>query len=148
MAGFDFNNVRNYLGNFSRNFWLALGLIVVAALLAVAFLYGETDEVANQNDRDQAAEEQTVNGDGDEETAADETEQNGDNGANDADNDVINNGTVAETGGNANVDDGEALPRELADTGPVVPALAVGALAATGYLYRRSSNELKEKQAK
>lgn len=134
----DFSNVRNSLGNVSRNVWLALGLVVIAALLAAAFLYGETDDLANQNGREDVAGEQVLDGGDDEEAAAGEVGEEDNDAAENSDDDGEE---VVSTGGDEAAGS-EELPRELADTGPAVPALAIGALSLTGYLYRRSASGL------
>lgn len=146
MANLD--NARNYLSNVSRNVWLALGLVVIAVLLAVSFMYGETDDLANRNDGGEQAGEQAAAGSNDEEQATgEESEQDGEEAA--GSEEAANTGDPADgeqTVANTGADD-EALPTELADTGPAIPALAIGALTAFGYMHRRSSSELKNKRS-
>ena len=130
-----FSNFRNYLNSVNRGVLLAVGLVVVAGLIAAVFVYGDTNDIADNNNGEQVAEENGVTSDNGEETEAREAEEDE---ARDEDRDVAGEETV--TVG----PEGEALPSELADAGPAAPLLAMSLLGGSAYLYRRSKKGVEE----
>ncbi len=151
-----FSKVTDFFNNMNRSVLLALGLIVIAVLVAATFALGDTDEVAEEpGNGDATQQEQQQEGGADEtgengaeqedgetngggEAAAEPTED-GSNGEG-----TESDGEVAQTGGDTNEDEGGSMPSQLADTGPVTSAAAALLLGAGGYLYHRSRSDLEE----
>lgn len=124
-----FSRVKDYVSGISRTAWLALGLILIAVLIAATFAFGDTSDVANQEDNGEVSEqEEQVNG---EKVNNEEGEEVAGTSEEDE--------TVEEEGNeNESEEQEEGQPSQLADTGPVAPLAAAFMLGSSGYLYRRS----------
>ena len=123
-----FDGVRERISSTNRSTWLALGLIVVAGLLAATFTLGDPDELA---DTENGNEEQRVDENGEE---ANGEEVNGEE-ADEAIEEDEENGE-------------EELPSELADTGAALPLAATILFGGSGYYYFRSRNQVRDAQRK
>lgn len=128
-----FKNLKNYLSNINSSVLLAIGLVIVAGLIAATFIYGETEDgngpTANNseevtNDGDPENDDQSEAQASEEESS---TEDNGQEGEEEA-------------------SDEQQRPQELADTGPAASALAVMSLSTAGYFYRRSQKNLESER--
>lgn len=135
------SNAKGFLDNINRSVLLGIGLVVIAGLVAVAFVLGDTDQVADRsnNEATQQQEENQeagVSGNEDTETAA---------GSEDAESteEDANGQTTDEEGNNDQEATVNAAPSQLADTGPVSLSAAL-LLGAGGYFYHRSRNNLEE----
>jgi len=131
-----YQNIKNQFGDVNRSIWLALGIVVIAALIAATYIQGDMNErVSDNNDNNgTVTQEERENGEDREGAATAENDENNDGEVRDEDNDETATGSA------------QQMPAELADTGPASAALALGAMSATGYLYRRSKNELNRTQ--
>lgn len=140
--------VKNFFDNMNRTVLLAIGVIIIAGLVAATFALGDTDQVAEQPDRDVAQQQEqgtdaTTGGEGEEtEHEAGSEEENGASQTQ-----ATQNESDGSNGDEAGDDDqeagnGQAMPSQLADTGPVTPLAAAVLLGASGYFYRRSRNSL------
>lgn len=152
--------VKDFFNNMNRSVLLAIGLIVIAVLIAATFALGDTDEVAEESNGGDATQQEQQEGgtngtgeNGGQEGAGGEEANDGEETAVNPTGDGSNGGTngeegtqdgeVAQTGGNS---EGESMPSQLADTGPVTSAAAALLLGAGGYLYHRSRNDLEERR--
>lgn len=130
-----FDGVRERVNSTSRSAWLALGLIVVAGLVAATFTLGDPDELAD-TDTDNGAEEQQTQDNG-EENGTDNGEENGDANGDEAS--AEDEATEEENGD-------EEMPTELADTGAALPLAATFLFGGSGYYYFRSRNQVRNAQ--
>lgn len=131
-----FSNVRNYLNSVNRSVLLAIGLVLIAGLIAAVFVYGETEDGDTDTNGTQITQETAPN-------TSDPVAATGEGAENNNEN---SEATVAadedETVGESTTETADALPNELAQTGPATPAIALGLLGASAYLYRRSRREM------
>lgn len=123
-----FRQVGENISNMNRSFLLAIGLVVVAVLIAATFIYGDNEgEIASNNNNGNTTSEVTADDNGDEQSEREDEA-----------------GDESDESNEASVEDGEELPAELADTGPALPAAGMILLGAGGYLYRHSQKQLKD----
>lgn len=141
--------VKNFFDNMNRTVLLAIGVIIIAGLVAATFALGDTDQVAEQPDHDVAQQQQEQATDTTTGSEGEETEHEaGSEEENDASQtQATQNDSDGSNGGEAGGNDQEgsnsqAMPSQLADTGPVTPLAAAVLLGASGYFYRRSRNSL------
>lgn len=130
-----FDNLREQISNTSRGAWLALGLIVVAGLVALTFALGEPDELAD-TDADEPAPEEEARDEEDNGVEEDEEERR------EEDEDEEEAREDEEV---ADEEEEEVLPGELAETGPGA-AMAAVLFGASGYYFFRSRKQLHEVQ--
>lgn len=130
------SKVKDYVSSVNRSVLLAIGLVVIAGLIAAVFVYGDNDTDTATTDTNGTTVEETTNGeatgDADAEFGSDDENEN-------------ENGEET-TGANENGEDQPAIPSELADTGPAAPLVAVGMLAGSAYLHRRSKQQIEAAQ--
>lgn len=120
-----FRRVGDYVSNMNRSFLLAIGLVAVAALIAAAFIYGDSEgEIASNSNGSSVSSEVSGEDNGEEQSDGEDE--------------------AAEESTGSEERDGEELPVELADTGAGLPAAGMILLGAGGYLYRRSQKQLTE----
>lgn len=124
-----FNNFRNYLSNINSSVLLAVGLLIVAGLIAATFIYGEDNDTAGNNETNNEVAETSASNEENSEDNSTEVSNDSDEGTTNSDNEE-NSEAAAEA------------PTELADTGPTTSALAIMSLSTAGYFYRRSQKNL------
>ncbi len=136
------SKVKDTFNNMDRSVLLGAGLVVIAALVVVTFVLGDTEQVAEENantESSQQEQNQTANGDngGNGETASntDDAESSEEMSEQSDENTDASDEEMADTS--------EQAPSQLADTGPVSAAAAL-ALGAGGYVYYRSRNNLRD----
>lgn len=130
-----FNSFKNYLSNINRSVLLAVGLVIVAGLIAATFIYGEggnnDDASVANNDNNGEVVENTGDPDSEATNGSDE-ESDSEEGS--------------QVEGDSEATEEQVAPTELADTGPAVPALAIMSLSTVGYFYRRSQKNLENQR--
>ena len=127
-----FDGVRERLNSMSRSAWLAVGLVVVAVLVAATFTLGDPDDIADTG-TDNGVTEQNDNGNGDE---------NGEGNSEEDGDDVENEEGASDNG--EDVD--QEMPSELADTGAAIPLAATLLFGGSGYYYFRSRKQVQDAQ--
>lgn len=140
--------VKNFFDNMNRTVLLAIGVIIIAGLVAATFALGDTGQVVEQPDRDVAQQQEqetdaTTSGEGEEtehETGSEEENGTSQTQATQNDSDGSNGDEAGDDDQEAG--NGQSMPSQLADTGPVTPLAAAVLLGASGYFYRRSRNSL------